>query len=66
MARELLLITLGILIALSPYLGLPLWILNILLPVFGIAVAAIGFVARANLKRRDGTASLPSYDPPAR
>ena len=63
MAREVTLIILGILVALSPYLGLPLRFLAVLLPIFGIGIVILGLAARAHMKRSRSAVSLPSYDP---
>lgn len=46
MSRETILIALGVLVALSPYLGLPLSLLAILLPVLGLSIIAIGVTQR--------------------
>jgi hypothetical protein len=51
MTRETVLIILGILIALSPYLGLPLWLLGIVLPLLGLLVVTYGVLARIAVKR---------------
>jgi hypothetical protein len=47
MSRESLLVLLGILIALSPFSGLPLSCLMVALPVLGILVFGIGISLRA-------------------
>ncbi|HEY0010291.1 MAG TPA: hypothetical protein VGB97_00050 [Candidatus Paceibacterota bacterium] len=57
MSRETALIGLGVLIALAPYLGLPLSILGIVLPVLGLIVAAVG----ATLRGRNGHALVPQH-----
>lgn len=46
MSRELLLIVLGLLSALVPFIGLPYSWLMIILPVLGVAVAGIAFSLR--------------------
>ncbi len=54
MTRESILIALGILVALTPYSGLPLSLLAIVLPVLGLLIAAIGATLRV---RKRGTRS---------
>lgn len=46
MSRETALIVLGVLVALSPYLGLPLSILGIVLPILGLVILGIGVTLR--------------------
>jgi hypothetical protein len=46
MTRETVLIFLGILIAISPYLGLPLTILDFVLPILGLLIIVIGIMYR--------------------
>ena len=46
MTREQVLILLGILVALSPYIGLPLSILGFVLPVLGLMIVGIGVLLR--------------------
>ncbi|HWH16704.1 MAG TPA: hypothetical protein VNU25_03925 [Candidatus Paceibacterota bacterium] len=46
MSRSLMLMILGGIVLLSPFLGLPLAILTWILPVLGIAILAIGFSYR--------------------
>ena len=43
---------LGILVALSPYLGLPLSTLAVILPVLGLAIAAIGLSLKMRERER--------------
>lgn len=52
MSRPTVLIILGILIALTPYSGLPLSILSFVLPLLGLAVIGVGLVERAERKRQ--------------
>lgn len=51
MSKETVLIALGAITALSPYLGLPLSVLSILLPVIGLLVALVGIALRTRSKR---------------
>ena len=51
MSRPILLIILGVLIALTPYSGVPLSILSIVLPLLGLAVIAVGVLERVERKR---------------
>lgn len=61
MSRHTVLIILGVLIALTPYSGVPLSTLSIALPLLGLAVIVVGIVERAERKRK----ALPmSYDAP--
>lgn len=46
MTRESVLIALGVLIGVSPYLGIPLSMLGVVLPVLGLIVIAIGVMLR--------------------
>lgn len=46
MKREHVLIALGILVAISPYLGVPLSILAIALPILGLLIVIIGVMIR--------------------
>jgi hypothetical protein len=46
MKRENVLIALGVLVAISPYLGIPLSILGIALPVLGLFIIVIGIMMR--------------------
>ena len=48
MSRESTLILLGILVALTPFVGLPLLWRAILLPIFGALVVLIGITLRAH------------------
>ena len=64
MSNSTALITLGILTFLAPFSGLPYSVLNILLPLFGIAVFAIGFSMRAKrVKEMATTAAAPAVTP---
>lgn len=68
MSRENVLILLGVLVALSPYSGLPLWLLGILLPLLGLSIIASGVLARRAAKRSGrvpahaGAAPVPTYE----
>lgn len=53
MTRESFLILLGVLVALSPFLGLPLTWLAVLLPLLGLITLGIGYTLRARLPRRE-------------
>lgn len=66
MTRESVLIALGVVIALTPYFGLPLSLLGILLPVLGLVVAAIGATLRVRQNRimRESTRVVPVYETP--
>ena len=66
MNRESVLIILGILIAFSPYSGLPLSILAFVLPVLGLLVAAIGMTMRIRRKRalQETNLVVPVYEAP--
>lgn len=46
MSRETLIIVLGLLTALSPFVGLPYPYLMVLLPILGLVVAASAFMLR--------------------
>lgn len=63
MAREVTLIILGVLVALSPYLGLPVRALAVLLPVLGLIIAVLGLIARTRLVQSRSVVPPPSYDP---
>lgn len=60
MSRESVLILLGILVMLSPFLGIPLPWLSVLLPVLGLSVVVIGITYRG---KRTQAPETPSYDP---
>lgn len=64
MTRESVLIALGVVIALTPYLGLPLTLLSILLPVLGLVVAAIGVTQRARRNHTGEVHEVATYDAP--
>lgn len=51
MSRESVLVLLGLLIVLSPFVGLPLEILAWILPVLGFAVAGIGVALRSRRRK---------------
>lgn len=57
MHRESILIVLGVLIFIAPYLGLPYSWLMVLLPAFGLLVLAVGLSIR--MKRRTRAAITP-------
>lgn len=61
MSRESVLVLVGILIALSPFLGIPMPWLAIVLPLLGILVAVIGTSLRAS---RFFAAEAQSHDSP--
>lgn len=46
MKRENVLIVLGILVAISPYIGVPLSILGFVLPTLGLLIAIVGVMMR--------------------
>ena len=56
---------LGALVALSPYLGLPLSMLGVILPLIGLVVVAIAFTIRQrNASPRDAMpVQVLPYDP---
>jgi uncharacterized membrane protein len=60
MSRESLLVLLGVIIALSPYLGIPVVWLAVILPLLGVAIAVIG----ASLRARRFFASETFHDTP--
>jgi hypothetical protein len=69
MSRETILIALGVLIAITPYLGLPLKVLGILLPILGLITAFIGFTLRSRnlvqvLPREAPERIVPVYETP--
>ena len=68
MTRESVLIILGVIIAASPYLGLPRSILGILLPILGLIVLAIGVMMRRtgqfSLRHRTSERVLPIHEAP--
>ncbi len=53
MSRETLLIALGVLIILSPYLGFPYSWLMVLLPVLGLATLGIAITLRLRRRARE-------------
>ncbi|MDB5245583.1 MAG: hypothetical protein JWN90_688 [Parcubacteria group bacterium] len=67
MSRESILMILGILIAISPWSGLPLSILAWILPLLGLATAFIGFTLRTRATNAlrsttNDTSSRPSQE----
>jgi len=68
MTRETVLIVLGVIVAASPYLGLPLSILSILLPVLGLTIIIIGVMMRRtgqfSLLHRSSERALPVHEAP--
>ena len=62
MTRESLLISLGALLALSPFLGLPYSWLMVIVPVLSIAVLVIGVTLRK--KRHDALSRVEPVAPP--
>ncbi|MDB5190408.1 MAG: hypothetical protein JWN49_734 [Parcubacteria group bacterium] len=64
MSRESILMILGILVAISPWSGLPLSILAWILPLLGLAITFIGFTlrTRAHAVRVKDTSSRPSQE----
>mgnify|MGYP001565215823 CR=1 FL=1 len=58
MSREPLLVVLGIVVAVAPFIGLPLLWLSILFPLCGLLVALIGFT----LTRRKAQQQPTSYE----
>jgi hypothetical protein len=63
MSRESLLIAIGIVVALSPFLGIPLWLLSIILPLLGLGVVAFAISMRTRTKRVRDLHPAPSYEP---
>ncbi len=61
MSLSRILIALGILIALAPFLGIPLSMLRWVLPFIGVVVMFIGYTLRAP-KKKDSE-SIPSTEP---
>ncbi|KND47903.1 MAG: hypothetical protein AB199_04065 [Parcubacteria bacterium C7867-004] len=59
MSRVRLLIIIGSLVVLSPFMGLPMSLLSFLLPVLGLGVIAIGISQRPPAARP----TAPTYDP---
>lgn len=51
MSRESVLIVLGLLVVLSPFIGLPLEILAWVLPVLGLIVVGIGVALRSRRRK---------------
>jgi hypothetical protein len=69
MSRENVLIMLGVLVALSPYLGLPLSVLGIILPILGLLIIGIGVTLRIRMvqstRGREASGSpVPVYEMP--
>ncbi|MEA2701833.1 MAG: hypothetical protein QOE22_542 [Candidatus Parcubacteria bacterium] len=68
MNRENVLIVLGVLIGISPYLGVPLSMLGIVLPVLGLLVIAIGLMLRRtnqlSLRHATSEHTLPIHESP--
>jgi len=64
MSRVTTLIFLGILIALSPFAGLPLYVLAWILPVLGIMVILTGISLRARRSGEAPSAAPAPYEPP--
>ncbi|MEO6536127.1 MAG: hypothetical protein ABIT47_00405 [Candidatus Paceibacterota bacterium] len=62
MSRESILMILGVLVAVSPWSGLPLAILVWILPVLGIAIAFIGFTLRTRANSIKEASSRPSQE----
>lgn len=64
MSRARTLILLGVLIALSPFLGLPVWILMWVLPILGLMVLLTGVSLRTRRVREEPQppAAAPSFD----
>jgi hypothetical protein len=63
MARENILIILGILTILAPFAGLPISWLEFILPAIGLAVAALGYSFRAPRSERDSAVSASGIGP---
>jgi VIT1/CCC1 family predicted Fe2+/Mn2+ transporter len=63
MTRESVLVILGVLVALTPYAGLPLSILEIVLPVLGLLIVAIALTLRARNAHRQAEV-VPVYEAP--
>ncbi len=63
MSREPLLIVLGLVVAVAPFVGLPLLWLSILFPVCGLLVALIGLtLARRKSLQRQSTYEISTND----
>lgn len=58
MSAHRILILLGILIALAPFIGVPLSFLRWLLPLLGLGIGAVGYVLRTSDKKEVDTVSL--------
>jgi uncharacterized membrane protein len=58
MSRESILILLGVLFILSPFVGLPLYVLAWVLPALGLAVAGIGVSLRSRRRHREQGESI--------
>ena len=68
MKRENVLIALGILVAVSPYLGIPLSILGIALPILGLFIVIVGVMIRRtnqlSLRHMASERALPVHEIP--
>ncbi|HEY4489270.1 MAG TPA: hypothetical protein VJA87_02195 [Candidatus Paceibacterota bacterium] len=68
MTRETVLIILGVIVAASPYLGLPLSVLSVLLPILGLIVIIIAVMMRRtgqfSLLHRTSERVLPIHEAP--
>lgn len=68
MKREHVLIVLGVLVAISPYLGVPLSILGFILPVLGLLVIIVGVMIRRtnqlSLRHAASERALPIHEVP--
>lgn len=68
MKRENVLIALGILVAVSPYLGVPLSILGFVLPILGLLVIIVGVMIRRtnqlSLRHVASERALPIHESP--
>lgn len=62
MSREPLLFILGLVVAISPFVGLPLLWLSVLLPVCGLAIALIGFTLVRRKSQQQTIYEIPSPD----
>jgi hypothetical protein len=64
MSRESILMILGVLVAVSPWSGVPLSILAWILPVLGLAVVFIGFTLRTRITvlRQKEASSRPAQE----
>ncbi|MEK9160520.1 MAG: hypothetical protein AAB440_00590 [Patescibacteria group bacterium] len=64
MSRARTLILLGVLVGLSPFLGLPMWLLMWVLPILGLMVLLTGLSLRTRRMREEPQppAPAPSFD----